>query len=50
MDDSNAISVTAVAMFGRLRTKALNYYTPMLTQDVIEIHHKHSPGKVFENA
>ena len=28
----------------------MNYYTPLLTQDVIEIHHKHSPIKVFETA
>jgi len=26
------------------------YYTPLLTEDVIEIHHKHTPGRVFENA
>lgn len=24
-----------------------NYYTPLLTQDVIEIHRKHTPGRVF---
>ena len=29
-------------------TTTANYYTPLLTQDVIEIHHKHTPGKVFE--
>ncbi|MGA2669991.1 MAG: site-specific integrase [Dehalococcoidia bacterium] len=26
-----------------------DYYTPLLEEDVIEIHHKHSPGRVFEN-
>jgi len=25
-------------------------YTPLLEQDVIKIHHKHTPGRVFENA
>lgn len=25
----------------------MNYYTPLLTEDVIQIHHKHSPGRVF---
>ena len=27
-----------------------DYYAPLLTEDVIEIHHKHTPGRVFENA
>ena len=31
-------------------TTTANYYTPLLTEDVIEIHHKHSPIKVFEEA
>jgi integrase/recombinase XerD len=26
-----------------------DYYTPLLTEDVIQIHHKHTPGRVFEN-
>lgn len=26
------------------------YYTPLLTEDVIQIHHKHTPGRVFEDA
>jgi len=30
-------------------TTTANYYTPLLTEDVIEIHHKHTPGRVFEN-
>ena len=29
-------------------TTTANYYTPLLTEDVIEIHHKHTPGRVFE--
>jgi len=31
-------------------TTTANYYTPLLTEDVIAIHHKHTPGRVFENA
>lgn len=31
-------------------TTTARCYTPLLEQDVIEIHHKHSPGRVFENA
>jgi integrase len=31
-------------------TTTANYYTPLLTEDVIQIHHKHTPIKVFENA
>ncbi|MCJ7459311.1 MAG: site-specific integrase [candidate division Zixibacteria bacterium] len=31
-------------------TTTANYYTPLLTEDVIQIHHKHSPIKVFEEA
>lgn len=31
-------------------TTTANYYTPLLTEDVIQIHHKHTPGRVFENA
>jgi len=27
-----------------------NYYTPLLIEDVIQIHHRHTPGRVFENA
>ncbi|GAH40513.1 unnamed protein product [marine sediment metagenome] len=30
-------------------TTTANYYTPLLTEDVIQIHHKHTPGRVFEN-
>jgi len=29
-------------------TTTANYYTPLLTEDVIEIHHKHTPIRVFE--
>ena len=29
-------------------TTTANYYTPLLTEDVIQIHHKHTPGRVFE--
>jgi len=29
-------------------TTTANYYTPLLTNDIIEIHHRHSPGRVFE--
>ena len=29
-------------------TTTANYYTPLLTEDVIDIHHKHTPIKVFE--
>lgn len=29
-------------------TTTANYYTPLLTEDVIEIHHKHTPIKVFQ--
>lgn len=29
-------------------TTTANYYTPLLTEDVIQIHHKHSPGRIFE--
>lgn len=28
-------------------TTTANYYTPLLTEDVIEIHHKHTPGRIF---
>jgi len=31
-------------------TTTANYYTPLLTEDVIAIHHKHTPGRVFEDA
>jgi len=31
-------------------TTTANYYTPLLTEDVIQIHHKHTPGRVFEDA
>jgi len=29
-------------------TTTANYYTPLLTEDVIKIHHKHTPGRVFQ--
>jgi len=29
-------------------TTTANYYTPLLTEDVVQIHHKHTPGRVFE--
>jgi len=30
-------------------TTTANYYTPLMIDDVVEIHHKHTPGRVFEN-
>ena len=29
-------------------TTTANYYAPLLTEDVIKIHHKHTPGRVFQ--
>lgn len=29
-------------------TTTAKYYTPLLTEDVIQIHHKHTPGRIFE--
>jgi len=31
-------------------TTTANYYTPLLTEDVIKIHHEHTPAKVFMEA
>lgn len=31
-------------------TTTANYYAPLLAEDVIKIHHKHTPARVFENA
>lgn len=29
-------------------TTTANYYAPLLTEDVIQIHHKHTPGRIFD--
>ncbi len=48
-DGGDLKSLSMILGHSNISTTA-NYYTPLLTEDVIEIHHKHTPGRVFEEA
>jgi len=48
-DGGDLKSLSVILGHSNITTTA-NYYTPLLTEDVIEIHHKHTPGRVFGNA
>jgi len=46
-DGGDMQSLSLILGHKSIKTTA-DYYAPLLTEDVIEIHHKHSPGRVFE--
>ena len=48
-DGGDMQSLSLILGHKSIKTTA-DYYAPLLTEDVIEIHHKHSPGRIFENA
>jgi len=47
-DGGDMQSLSLILGHRSIKTTA-DYYAPLLTEDVIQIHHKHSPGRVFEN-
>jgi len=48
-DGGDMQSLSLILGHKSIKTTA-DYYAPLLTEDIIEIHHKHSPIKVFEEA
>ena len=48
-DGGDMQSLSLILGHKSIKTTA-DYYAPLLTEDVIEIHHKHTPGRVFENS
>jgi len=48
-DGGDMQSLSLILGHKSIKTTA-DYYAPLLTEDVIEIHHKHTPGKVFERS
>jgi len=46
-DGGDMQSLSHILGHKSIKTTA-DYYAPLLTEDVIEIHHKHTPGRVFE--
>ena len=47
-DGGDMQSLSLILGHKSIKTTA-DYYAPLLTEDVIQIHHKHSPGRIFEN-
>lgn len=45
-DGGNLKSLSLILGHSNITTTA-NYYTPLMVEDVIAIHHKHTPSKVF---
>jgi len=47
-DGGDIQSLSLMLGHKNIKTTA-DYYAPLLTEDVIQIHHKHTPGRIFEN-
>lgn len=47
-DGGDMRSLSLILGHSNINTTA-NYYAPLLAQDIIEIHRKHTPGRVFQN-
>ena len=48
-DGGDMQSLSLILGHKSIKTTA-DYYAPLLTEDVIQIHHKHTPGRVFESS